>query len=342
MDANYSIESLLLGSKKREHNEKEHMSRQYRVWRDHLATCINNAMPLEESYVLLHTSNLVGLFTCVFIKQKERDRVRNISAAEVKRGMGGLHGNKVSSLFVFRVDLVSDNYQGALILRFVLDDSSMCFINCHLAAGQSQTAHRNNDIAAILEAESLPAEHSLNTRTDHFVNGGDGSMILDHEICILNGDLNYRIDSMSRNVVIDAVRQNNLPKLLDRDQLLASKRKNPSFRLRTFTEAPITFAPTYKYDVNSDEYDTSDKKRSPAWCDRILYHGVGKVKQTEYRRHEVRASDHRPVSASFKMRVKSILAQERAVVWDACQKEFAKEKRRLACESRYVLPVFLL
>jgi endonuclease/exonuclease/phosphatase family metal-dependent hydrolase len=239
--------------------------------------------------------------------------------------MGGLHGNK-----------------GALILRFVLDDSSMCFINCHLAAGQSHTAHRNNDIAAILETESLPAEHSLTTRTDLFVNGGDGSMILDHEICILNGDLNYRIDSMSRNVVIEAVRQNNLPKLLDRDQLLASKRKNPSFRLRTFTEAPITFAPTYKYDVNSDEYDTSDKKRSPAWCDRVLYRGVGKVKQTEYRRHEVRASDHRPVSASFKMRVKSILAKERAVVWDACQKEFAKEKRRLACESsiEYLVNVF--
>lgn len=88
-------ESLLLGSKKRDNNEKEHMSRQYRVWRDHLASCINDAMPLEESYVLLHTANLVGLFTCVFIKQKERQRVRNISSAEVKRGMGGLHGNKV-------------------------------------------------------------------------------------------------------------------------------------------------------------------------------------------------------------------------------------------------------
>lgn len=71
------------------------MSRQYRVWRDYLASRINDAMPLEESYVLLHTANLVGLFTCVFIKQKERQRVRNISAAEVKRGMGGLHGNKV-------------------------------------------------------------------------------------------------------------------------------------------------------------------------------------------------------------------------------------------------------
>lgn len=222
----------------------------------------------------------------------------------------------------------------------MLDDSSLCFINCHLAAGQTQTANRNNDIAAILESESLPAENSLTARTDLFVNGGDGTMILDHEICILNGDLNYRIDSIPRNVVIEAVRQNNLQKLLERDQLLASKRKNPSFRLRSFNEAPITFAPTYKYDVGSDEYDSSEKKRSPAWCDRVLYRGVGRIKQLEYRRHEVRASDHRPVSASFLIRIKTILPKERQVVWESCQKEFSKEKRRLAYDTRYVLQSF--
>lgn len=224
--------------------------------------------------------------------------------------------------------------QGALIFRFVLDDSSLCFVNCHLAAGQTQTAHRNNDIAAILEAETLPPENSLTVRTDQFASGGDGSMIMDHEICILNGDLNYRIDAIPRNVIIDAVRQNNLPKLLERDQLLASRRKNPGFRLRSFTEAPITFAPTYKYDVGTDQYDTSEKKRSPAWCDRVLYRGLGRVKQLEYRRHEVRASDHRPVSATFKVRVKTVLSQERAVTWEACQQDFQNEKRRLASEAR--------
>lgn len=92
-----SAESLLLGSKKKESGEKEHMSRQYRVWMEHLTRCINDCMPLEESYVLLHSANLIGLFTCVFVKHKERQRIKNVSAAEVKRGMGGLHGNKVSS-----------------------------------------------------------------------------------------------------------------------------------------------------------------------------------------------------------------------------------------------------
>ncbi|KAK5797381.1 hypothetical protein VI817_003672 [Penicillium citrinum] len=311
-----TAKSLLLGSKKKENGEKEHMSRQYRVWIDHLTRTLHECMPLEESYVLLHSSNMVGLFTCIFVKHKERHNIKSVNASEIKRGMGGLHGNK-----------------GALVFRFVLDDSSMCFVNCHLAAGQTQTAHRNNDIAAILEAEPLPSETNLGTRINQFASGGDGSMIMDHEICFLNGDLNYRIDSIPRNVIIDAVRQNNLNKLLERDQLLASRRKNPGFRLRSFIEAPITFAPTYKYDVGTDQYDSSDKKRSPAWCDRVLYRGVGRVKQLEYRRHEVRASDHRPVSATFKVRVKTILPQERAATWETCQQEFQDEKRRLASEA---------
>ncbi|WEW56237.1 hypothetical protein PRK78_001676 [Emydomyces testavorans] len=310
-----TAKSLLKGSKKKD-SDMERVSRQYRVWRDHLALCIREFMPLDTSYVLLHTASLIGLFTCVFVKQEERQRINNISAATVKRGMGGLHGNK-----------------GALILRFVLDDTSICFVNCHLAAGQSQTAHRNNDIAAIMESDSLPMEPSSLARIDRYVGGGDGSMILDHEICILNGDLNYRIDSIPRNTVLEAIKANNLPKLLDRDQLLASKRKNPGFRLRAFHEAPITFAPTYKYDVGTDNYDSSEKKRSPAWCDRLLYRGFGRIKQVQYRRHEIRVSDHRPVSGLFKMRIKTILPKKRAATWDACQAEFLKEKRRLATEA---------
>lgn len=54
-------------------------------------------MPSNEPYHLLHTASMVGLFTCVFIKASQRHRIRNINAAEIKRGMGGLHGNKVSS-----------------------------------------------------------------------------------------------------------------------------------------------------------------------------------------------------------------------------------------------------
>lgn len=227
-----------------------------------------------------------------------------------------------------------NNCQGALIMRFVLDDSSICFINCHLAAGQSATVHRNNDIAAILESVALPTQMDEERCSDLFVGGGDGSMILDHEICILNGDLNYRIDSMTRDTVVRTVKEQNLSKLLDRDQLLLSRKKNPGFRLRAFNESTIGFAPTYKYDVGTDNYDSSEKKRSPAWCDRLLYRGVGRIKQVEYRRHEVRVSDHRPVSGFFKLRVKTIDASRQVIVREGLEAEFETVKDRVAHEAK--------
>lgn len=304
-DKKLTAKSFFKGNKKKDSSEQEHMSRQYRDWRDFLVRFIEDNMPPDEPYHLLHTASMVGLFSCVFVKASQRSHISNVSAAEIKRGLGGLHGNK-----------------GALVLRFILDNSSVCLINCHLAAGQTQTVHRNNDAAAILDSTILPPERGTSARCDNYVGGGDGSMILDHEICILNGDLNYRIDTMGRDTVIKAIRANNFSKLLERDQLLVSRRRNPTFRLRAFTESPILFAPTYKYDVGSDRYDTSEKHRAPAWCDRILYRGAGKIKQLEYRRHELQASDHRPVTASFVMRIKTVSFEKRARVWETCVERF--------------------
>ncbi|KAH0560056.1 hypothetical protein GP486_003421 [Trichoglossum hirsutum] len=316
-DKKVTAKSIFKGSKKKESSAQEHMSRQYRDWRDYFTRSIENCMPPDQPYQLLHSASLVGLFTCIFIKASLRKTVRDVRAAEVKRGLKGFHGNK-----------------GALIVRFVIDDSSICFVNCHLAAGQSQTVNRNHDIAAILETAALPAESDASVRTGLFVSGGDGSMILDHEICILNGDLNYRIDTIGRDTVVSAVRANDLEKLLKRDQLLLSKRRNPGFRLRAFEESAITFPPTYKYDVGSDNYDSSEKRRAPAWCDRILYRGLGRIKQLNYRRHEIHASDHRPVSGNFRLRVKTIIPEKRARVLERSNQRFEEIKQRTTVEAK--------
>lgn len=316
-DKKMTAKSLFKASKKKDPAEHEHVGRQYRAWRDYLVRCVEDCMPAAESFSLVHTSNMVGLFSCVFIKNSLRSRMRAVDAAEIKRGMGGLHGNK-----------------GALLIRLIIDDTSVCLVNCHLAAGQSKTVERNNDITAILETALLPPERSETARSDIYVGGGDGSLILDNEICILNGDLNYRIDTMGRDVVIKAVNAGNFAKLLDRDQLLVSRRRNPSFRLSAFRESPITFAPTYKYDIGSESYDTSEKRRAPAWCDRILYRGTGKIKQLDYRRHELRVSDHRPVSAVFKMRIKQVVTDKREDVQRQSAQRFARLKEQLAAEAK--------
>ncbi|EFE44930.1 phosphatase family protein [Trichophyton verrucosum HKI 0517] len=64
---------------------------------------------------------------------------------------------------------------------------------------------------------------------------------------------------------------NTLSSLLPHDQLQAQQKSGKSFH-QGWREGPITFLPTYKYDVGQiGVLDSSEKQRSPSWCDRILF-----------------------------------------------------------------------
>jgi hypothetical protein len=89
-------------------------------------------------------------------------------------------------------------------MRFVVDDSSICFINCHLAAGQNHVRQRNGDVAAFVEDKDLfPVTNAL-VEPLAYVGGGDGSMVLDHEIVFVSPPcLSYRavcVNSGARSV----------------------------------------------------------------------------------------------------------------------------------------------
>ncbi|KAI1368151.1 type II inositol-1,4,5-trisphosphate 5-phosphatase [Xylaria arbuscula] len=65
--------------------------------------------------------------------------------------------------------------------------------------------------------------------------------------------------------------QATLDSLLPHDQLRQVMKNKKAFH-QGWREGPITFLPTYKYDVGTvGLFDTSEKKRAPSWCDRILY-----------------------------------------------------------------------
>ncbi|KAJ3281787.1 hypothetical protein HK104_011272 [Borealophlyctis nickersoniae] len=83
----------------------------------------------------------------------------------------------------------------------------------------------------------------------------------DHEKVVWSGDLNYRIDSR-REQVIELMDQQKWSILMEHDQLIRQMTSNPLFGLRGFHEAPSTFAPTFKYDVGADRYDTGEKRRT--------------------------------------------------------------------------------
>ncbi|EZG07653.1 hypothetical protein H106_02937 [Trichophyton rubrum CBS 735.88] len=81
---------------------------------------------------------------------------------------------------------------------------------------------------------------------------------------------------------------NTLSSLLPHDQLQAQQKSGKSFH-QGWREGPITFLPTYKYDVGRiGVFDSSEKQRSPSWCDRILFRTksdhmrhIKKVKEAE-------------------------------------------------------------
>ncbi|KAL1413382.1 hypothetical protein Q8F55_001144 [Vanrija albida] len=285
-DKKLTAKTFLFGSKGKDTGgaTKEGVSGAYRAWADKLQSAVGQISTPDSPYVKVHSEQLVGLFSCIFVKASLKNSLRDVNITTVKRGVGGIYGNK-----------------GAIFSRMVVDDTSVCFINVHLAAGQSHKGARNADIAAIMEDKAIfpPAD------TLPYVRGGDGTGVLDHEMVVFSGDLNYRIDQR-RDLVESMIEVNDLAYLLERDQLRREMRANHAFRLRSFAEAPITFPPTYKYDPGTDNYDSSEKRRVPAWCDRILFTRTPRLKAINYQRYEINVSDHRPISAGLAVQVKHI------------------------------------
>ncbi|GJC87209.1 type I inositol polyphosphate 5-phosphatase 8 [Colletotrichum liriopes] len=65
--------------------------------------------------------------------------------------------------------------------------------------------------------------------------------------------------------------QATLDSLLPHDQLRRVIKEKKAFH-DGWREGPITFLPSYKYDVGTVSlFDSSEKQRAPSWCDRILY-----------------------------------------------------------------------
>ncbi|KAM0327570.1 hypothetical protein ACHAQA_005861 [Verticillium albo-atrum] len=65
--------------------------------------------------------------------------------------------------------------------------------------------------------------------------------------------------------------QATLDSLLPHDQLGRVIREKKAFH-EGWREGPVTFLPSYKYDIGTVSlFDSSEKQRAPSWCDRILY-----------------------------------------------------------------------
>uniref|UniRef100_A0A452ULZ6 Phosphatidylinositol 4,5-bisphosphate 5-phosphatase A n=1 Tax=Ursus maritimus TaxID=29073 RepID=A0A452ULZ6_URSMA len=234
------------------------------------------------NFVLVSTVRMQGVILLLFAKYYHLPFLRDVQTDCTRTGLGGYWGNK-----------------GGVSVRLAAFGHMLCFLNCHLPAHMDKAEQRKDNFQTILSLQQFPGP------------GAHG--ILDHDLVFWFGDLNFRIESYDLHFVKFAIDSDQLHQLWEKDQLNMAKNTWPI--LKGFQEGPLNFAPTFKFDVGTNKYDTSAKKRKPAWTDRILWKvkapGVGpspsgreshrlQVTQHSYRSHmEYTVSDHKPVAAQF-------------------------------------------
>ncbi|KAL5007601.1 hypothetical protein ScPMuIL_016407 [Solemya velum] len=260
-----------------------------REWQKELQKTLSR----DHKYVILTSVQLVGVILYVFIRPQLAPFIRDVAIDSAKTGLGGTTGNK-----------------GGVAIRFLLHSTSLCFVCAHLAAGQKEVTDRNNDYLEISRKLIFPM----------------GRTIQSHDYVFWCGDFNYRID-LPNDEVRELISHRNWTALQACDQL--NNQKHNGLVFRGYMEGNTNFAPTYKYDLFCDDYDTSDKNRTPAWTDRILWRRKPLIAHTDqgillycslqdyyeltsdwnpgklllYNKAELKTSDHRPVIALLEIDV---------------------------------------
>ncbi|KAG7126732.1 Inositol-1 like protein [Verticillium longisporum] len=239
-----------------------------RLWEKAVKRTLNSHFEKAggERYVLLRSGQLVGAALCIFVKASSLSSIKNVEGSVKKTGMSGMAGNK-----------------GAVAIRFDYASTPICFVTAHLAAGFSNYDERNRDYATIHDGLRFQRNRGID----------------DHDTVIWLGDFNYRI-GLGPEAARSLVKKKDLATLYENDQLNLQMVAGLSFPF--YSEARITFLPTYKFDLGTDDYDTSEKARIPAWTDRILRKGQN-LRQLCYNSAPLRFSDHRPVYATFQCTV---------------------------------------
>ncbi|KAG6853783.1 hypothetical protein C0991_001372 [Blastosporella zonata] len=181
--------------------------------------------PRKGPYTLLVKERMMGIYLAVFIHRDMRPLVRGTSRSAVTAGLiGGRVGNK-----------------GGVGITMDLAGTTFLFLNAHLAAHEGKVKDRLSNLAKIKTELSV----------DDFLPNDDPRVMAEDvtdkfDYTFLFGDLNFRVDIsrlhadwlMSRKEYTQALAFDQLSKLMSSGEAFVG-----------FNEGPISFPPTFKYDV---------------------------------------------------------------------------------------------
>jgi len=226
----------------------------------------------EAKYVLISKSNMIGL--CLIVLARE-DVVKNISKPiqdKIRFGFNGILGNK-----------------GSLMLYMRYGNTPLCFFNCHFTHGHRGVNERMDQFYKVWRSVIKSESKEIS------VKGVEKVFVI--------GDLNFRL-SLENEKCRELISENNIKELLKYDELWANYKKEEEVEIK---EAQITFIPTYKYNPGTNEFDTSKKKRVPAWCDRIIWKNSEGIVCTAYNScMNISSSDHKPLYGIYKVTITEV------------------------------------
>ncbi|XP_006863513.1 PREDICTED: inositol polyphosphate 5-phosphatase K [Chrysochloris asiatica] len=244
------------------------------------------------SFIKISCVRMQGLLLLVFAKRQHLPFIQILSTRSTPTGFYGYWGNK-----------------GGVTICLKLYGYYISIINCHLPPHLANNDQRLEHFDRILEMQNFE--------------GRDIPNILDHDLILWFGDMNFRIEDFGLHFVRESIKHQYYRELWEKDQLSIAKKHDPL--LREFQEGALLFPPTYKFDRNSNNYDTSEKKRKPAWTDRILWR-LKRQPQTSlhtlsplaphfslclrsYVSHMMYCiSDHKPVTSTFDLEMKPLVS----------------------------------
>ncbi|XP_039067974.1 type I inositol polyphosphate 5-phosphatase 12-like [Hibiscus syriacus] len=232
---------------------------------------IGKALDENTTFERMGSRQLAGLLISLWVRKNLRMHVGDIDAAAVPCGFGRAIGNK-----------------GGVGLRIRVHDRLICFVNCHLAAHLEAVNRRNADFDHIFRnmaftrssnlLNNAAAGASASVQTARVNNPAGANTeetkldLAEADMVVFCGDFNYRLFGISYDEARDFVSQRCFDWLREKDQLRAEMKAGKVFQ--GMHEAIIRFPPTYKFERHRPGlagYDSGEKKRIPAWCDRVIY-----------------------------------------------------------------------
>ncbi|XP_071705954.1 type II inositol polyphosphate 5-phosphatase 15-like isoform X2 [Rutidosis leptorrhynchoides] len=315
---------------------------------------IGRTLDEGSSFQRVGSRQLAGMLIGVWASNDIRVNVGDIDVAAVPCGFGNAIGNK-----------------GAVGLRMRIYGCIICFVNCHFAAHLDAVRARNADFDHVYKTMSFSrpqnvvnassAGVSSAIQTGRIVNAL-GAMSVDElpelseaDMVVFLGDFNYRLDDISYDEARDFISQRSFDWLKEKDQLHIEMKAGTVFQ--GMREAAIRFPPTYKFERHQPGlagYDSGEKRRIPAWCDRVLYRDnrtdsldicnlncpvVASILQYEACM-DVTDSDHKPVRCIFSVELARIDESKRRKMYGEIIKTNSKIRRVL--EEQFNVPDAIL